>query len=492
MGIIQRQGIKQSLVNFIGVAIGVLSTLFIYPYDKEAYGLARFIIGTGMLLVPFINMGLGNVAIKFFEEFSSENSGNRGFLGFLLAANCGGVIIFLIIAFLAKDSIYSFYQDRSPLFREFIPYLVPMAVILSFFQLLTNYSTNYRKIVVPAIFQNFIKLSLPFLFLLLLNDIIGFKGMANGIVINFGIIIIGMLIYLKILGAWDLKIDRKFLNKERMSRIRTFAVFGLLTNVGSVLAIRIDEIMIPTLLDFKSNGVYAISAFIGNSIMIPGTAIMTISSPIVAKAYREENMAYIGDLYKRVSMNLTFVGMLFLICVAASIQDLFSILPKSQEFVGGVAVVLFLSSAKVIDLATSINNQIINYSKHFRFGMYAILIMGGLNIVLNLLFIGHFEMGIIGAAAATFCSLCLYNLIKLTFIFFKFKIQPFSAKTIYLILLAGLSYCLIFILPEFQNAVLNILVKSLVIGGTYVFAVIALKVSDDVNRLYAQALSFFR
>ena len=42
MGVIQRQGTKNSIIGMVGVSIGALATLFIYPHALEAYGLVRF------------------------------------------------------------------------------------------------------------------------------------------------------------------------------------------------------------------------------------------------------------------------------------------------------------------------------------------------------------------------------------------------------------------------------------------------------------------
>ena len=72
MGVIKRQGIKQSLVNYLAVVIGAISTIFIYPLDTETLGLARFIIDGSMFLAPFLMLGLNGVTIRFFPYFKDE------------------------------------------------------------------------------------------------------------------------------------------------------------------------------------------------------------------------------------------------------------------------------------------------------------------------------------------------------------------------------------------------------------------------------------
>jgi len=239
--------------------------------------------------------------------------------------------------------------------------------------------------------------------------------------------------------------------------------------------------MIPTLIDFTSNGAYAISAFIGTAIMIPGTAVMQISSPIIAKAIQQDNWESVGKIYSKASLNLTIVGLFFFVAIICSVEDLFSMMSKPEELAGGFSVVFFICLAKLIDMMTSVNNQIINYSKYYRFGMWAIIALGIINVLLNLYLIPIY--GITGAAIATFTSLVLYNILKLGFIWFKFKIQPFTKKTVNLIGLAFMAFLVGYCIPTTKVAWLDIIIRSCAIGLVYIPTVIYFKTSPEINEL---------
>ncbi|HAI16966.1 MAG TPA: sugar isomerase, partial [Xanthomarina gelatinilytica] len=66
-------------------------------------------------------------------------------------------------------------------------------------------------------------------------------------------------------------------------------------------------------------------------------------------------------------------------------------------------------------------------------------------------------------AFATFIAILIYNISKILFVYFKFKILPFSANTIKVVLL--LLVCLgVFYFWDFKfHPVLNIALKSLLI-----------------------------
>ena len=111
MGVIQRQGLKHTIVSYFGVLIGLFSTIFIYPRVPELYGLFRVIIDATMLIVSFFSLGLSTHAVKFFPKFKNLKTGHHGFLGFLLIGSSIGFIIFLVclplIRFLFLDILHS-------------------------------------------------------------------------------------------------------------------------------------------------------------------------------------------------------------------------------------------------------------------------------------------------------------------------------------------------------------------------------------------------
>ena len=93
MGVIQRQGLKHTIVSYFGGLIGLFSTIFIYPRVPELYGLFRVIIDATMLIVSFFSLGLSTHAVKFFPKFKNLKTGHHGFLGFLLIGSSIGFII---------------------------------------------------------------------------------------------------------------------------------------------------------------------------------------------------------------------------------------------------------------------------------------------------------------------------------------------------------------------------------------------------------------
>lgn len=77
MGVIQRQSLKYTAVNFIGTFIGFLSVVFIYPLDIEIYGDFQAIFGFAVLLVPLLGFGIQAAIVKFYPIFVQKKEANN-------------------------------------------------------------------------------------------------------------------------------------------------------------------------------------------------------------------------------------------------------------------------------------------------------------------------------------------------------------------------------------------------------------------------------
>ena len=366
-------------------------------------------------------------------------------------------------------------------YHRYLPYFIPIAILLAFIQLFISYSSNFKRIVVPSIFQNLIKITLPLVILLFYWQKISLSQVVNGILWNYILVFLGLVLYIYYLKQLKLKLDFSHLTKGTFKEMRNFAAYGFFVGVGQVLALRIDSIMIASYIDLSSTGVYAIAAFIGNAIAIPTNAVNQITAPIVAQAFRDNELEEIQKLYQQSSINLLVVGLLLFVGVAVSVEDLFALMPKNESLQAGILVVILIGLSKVFDMGTSINNQIINYSPYYRFGFYAILLMAVFNVIANFLLIK--SMGIIGVALATLSSLTLYNLVKLLFIWYRLKMQPFTRASAYLMLLAAATFAISYWLPLDFHPLVNILIRSTLVTVVYGSVVYYANLSPDIKEL---------
>lgn len=490
MGVIQRQGIKQSLATYVGVLIGMVNLLYIYPkfLTEGELGLVRAFINAAMLIAPIIFLGSNTVIIRYFPHFKNDERKNNGFLFFLCTILGVGFLLFLIVFLIFREQFTVYYIEKDPLFGPVIPYIIPLVFLMAYAQLFTSYASNFKRIVIPNIFNDlFIKIGLPLLVLGFAFDILTFNQIFIGIVFTYLLVLLGQVFYLRHLGQFHLTPDFSLFNKPMLKEMTNYGLYGILGSLGSRLAERIDIVMLVTLSTTSNTGIYVIPLFISNVIDIPRKAIANITSPVVAEKWKEGKIAEIDDLYKKTSLNQLIVGLWFLIGIWLSIDDLFSIIPNGEKFILGKYVVLILGTSRVVDMMTGVNSKIIGYSKFFRFNFYLILCLAVFNVGINYMLIPKFDYN--GAALATLASTTLFNLMKFIVLKWKLNMQPFTWQTLGVLGIGFIAYfATAFCVPLTDWVLVNMAIKSVLVTLIFFGGIFYFKLSDELLALFKNGI----
>ncbi len=491
MGVIKKEGIKQSVITYLGVLIGIANTMYFYPkfFSEEELGLFRFLIDTATLLFPFISLGIHNLSIRMFPTFKNPGNGHNGLLTFLLIGVFVGYILFLLGALLFTPYTLGLLADKSILIRENWYYIIPLTGLVTLSLIFTQYILNFKKVLLPTIVNDlFIKIGLP---IIAIVTFYGYFTIHEGVFILLGIyslIVVSLVSYIFYLKEFHLKVNWKFLNRPLIKEMSSFSFYGVLGSLGSILATRIDVFMIAMLAanDLKDVGVYSIALFMANVITVPARSINNISSPIIAESWKSKDIENIRSVYSKSSIVLLTLGLLFLIGIWSSIDDIFALMPNGEKFAIGKYVILILGIGKLFDLATGNNDQIIGYSKYFRFNFYAVLILAVLNVISNYIFIPMYQIN--GAALATTCSLLIFNISKTSFAYFKMGLHPFSINTLKVLLIGITTYLIVTLIPSIGNAFVDIILRSIVISILFIASVLYFNISQDLTDFFHQVI----
>ena len=485
MGVIQRQGFKQSIVKLSGVMLGFLSLLFIYPLDLKSYGNAQFLLSSAMILTPVLGMGLSQSAVKFFTSYREYTGKKKGFFNILLILHLIPFFLFTGTYLLFRSSFYGFLSNSSidlSLIQQNETSIFIITCLVMLYSTLTMYISNYGRIVVPSIIMDFTyKLYLPLIVLLVYSGYLEYDLIAYAILFYYLVALMVLFIYAYKLDILGFQTNFSFLKNGRLISIIRFSVYSALTGLGAIVAFRIDAVMVASLLDEMSCGLYFNILVVAMIIDIPNQAIAKIAGPIISKSWTEGATDEIQVIYSKASLNSLIFGMLLFLGLAFNLEDIFVLSSNPKAFLGVTNVFLFLGFAKLVDAATGINTQILVYSKYYKFNLIFLLILAALNIWLNVLFINSF--GLLGAAIATFVSLSVYNFVKYLFIKYSMGMSPFSLETIKVLIISGLVFLLVYVLPMPSSVILSILYRSTLIVLLFVSSIYFSKVSSDFNSL---------
>jgi len=492
MGVIKQQGINHSIISLIGILIGGISTIFIYPKDLAFNGLLNTLLPAANLLLPFLSLGATSLVIRYFPLFKNKEKGHHGFLGLMLLLPAAGILLmsgvgFWVLPFIAK--YLSLIGFKLHIFETYKWQILLLGILLIYIQVLTYYVSNFGKIVLPNILNNLVlKLLLPTLVLLHLSGIASPK-LIYSMVIAYLVLLLVLVSYTFHLGAWHIRFNFQLLTPTLQREMGVYAIFGLLGAMGTTLTQQIDTLMITSLVGEQQSGSFIFFAFIANTIQFPMVALASISSPIIAQHLQENNLQEVHNIYQQSSINALIIGILLYIGVSCNLNDLVHLTSNADALLPLTSVFLFLGLARLFDTATSLNSQIIVYSKYFKFNLFILLFLAITNIIGNYLFIQVLDFGALGAAIATCISMFLYNLIKLLFIWFKFKMLPFTSATFGLLGIGFLVAAIAYYIPFSDNHLLNLLLKSTTILLLYLGLVYYFRISKDFNALLLQYFS---
>lgn len=488
MGVIQRQSLKYSIVNFVGLGIGTLSTLFVYPRVLEENGLMRFLLDSGMILLPILTLGANTLTVRFFPKFEDRERGNNGFLPLIITLIAAGSLFFGLLAWAFWPKISAFYVGRSPLLGVYLPFLFPISFFYVLNQVLAVYSSNYKRIVVPTLLLDFSqKLVLPFLLIAVWQRWLPLNWAVWGLVLHGAAVSVGLISYLKWLGAWHWTWPGNFLTPDLRREMLRYGGFGLVGGFALIVAARVDILMVGTLSTLKNTGIFAIAAQMAAVIEVPIKGLYAASVSTVSKHIAEEEWPALAALYKKVSINLLVVGLGLFLGIWVSLDSLFNLLPNGDVVRAGAWVFFFIGLSRVIEMATGLNNYIIYYSKYYAWSLASLTVSATATIGFNLWLIP--KMGIVGAAVASCMSIALYNAFTIGLVWRKFGLQPFSRKTLVAVGLAAAAFLVAWVLPKTGHSTVDVALRSGVFGLLYGWAAFRAKVSPDLNEMLRQSMT---
>ncbi|MCA0153197.1 oligosaccharide flippase family protein [Winogradskyella vincentii] len=485
MGIILKQSFKNTISTYLGFGIGAINTLFLYTnfLTDQYYGLVAFLLSTANIMMPFMAFGVHNAIIKYYSSFKAKNSIN-GFLTLMLFLPLIFIIPVGIIGYFSYETIGSFLSRENSIVENYTWHIFILAIAMAYFEIFFAWT----KVQMQTVFGNIMKevFHRVAIMILLFAVYLNWLSIDEFIIGLVGVYVLRMLIMK--LYAYTVRFPKfVFQLPNNLSSIFKYAVLMIIAGSVAMLILDIDKFMIGILIeDIEQVAYYSVAIFIATVIAVPQRAMHQIMMPLTAKYLNDNDLNALEDLYKRSSMTLLVVSGFIFLLIVLNINQLYLILP--EEFTGGLFVVFIVSLAKLYDNSLGNNNAILFNSEYYKMVLYFGVFLAITAIVLNIIFIPRY--GIEGSALATFLAIVFYNTVKILFVKRKFNIQPFSAESLKICLLIVVSVLVMYFWEFPFHPILNIALKSTLIGVLYFVSIYKLNVSEDVNEQIKRYLKF--
>lgn len=484
MGVIIRQGVKSTIVNYIGAAIGAFTTLFLVTkyLPKEDIGLLAVIFEVGLLFSSLAILGTSSSIMRFFPYFRDKEKKHNGFFFYIIMLPFIGCLIFIPLYIFLKEPVTKLFIEESPIFISYYYWVIPLIFFLTYWSVFESYSNANMRITVPKFIKEIlVRLLLIAVYVLFIYQVLDRDGLVGSYIAVYGIAMLVTLIYVSRIAPTSLKHDKSFITPSLKKDISRYTLYLLIGALGSNLLGGLSTFIISSEMGLDYTGVYKIVFYIAIFVEIPARSITAISSPVAATALRHNNINEAEQLYKKVSLHQLLAGGLLFVLIWSNIDNIFQIMPNGGEYALGKWVVLFIGIAKLIEISLSFGGILISFSKYYYWSLYFVFIILGIGIGTNYLLIPAF--GITGSAIATLISSILIYSFQQFIVLRKLKCSPYSLGTLKALAVILVLFGINFILPDINNPWLDTLYRSAILALIALPAVYFLKISPEVNNI---------
>ena len=491
MNLLKRQGFFNSLILYVGVALGFLNlgVLFQRFLTIEEIGFFNLLIAIATIYVQIASPGLSNIILRYFPYYRSEDKTHGGFVTFISLFGGISFIVVTLLFILFKAPIIHFYQGRngSSLLVKYYYYIIPISLFTLVFTILEGLARTLFKNIFSAFLREivlrvFTTVSVLLIFLKWADytDFIFIYLLSNGI--------IAFVLWLNIIKEKHFKVSNisQELHREKKEIIR-YGLFTVLSGSSLALVQSLGIIML-TLITTQSMafaGFYGTLFVIAGMISLPAKALNRTSYQIVSEAWRHHDMAKIEKIYRKTSIVQCLIGCLLFIGIIINKQQVVHILHK-PAYDHYFNVLIIIGIAFLVDITGGLNSHIISSSKQYRLVTLSSMTAAVLVAILNFLLIPMY--GMMGAAIAYLLTMLALNLTYHFYIQIKFGFQPIGKAHALILMISMISLLVGLYIPRVDNDYIDFFVRSTAVTIIFTSSAYFLNVSEDINKAINQLL----
>ena len=517
MGVIAKQSIRGTIVTYLGIAVGVVTTFFVLTrfLTTEEIGLARVLIDAATLFIGLAQLGTNASIIRFYPYFVSispkdglsakqsisetvyqsegRSDDDHGFFFWALVVPFIGFVLFTVIYWACRVPLGAWFGDKSPLFVEYYYFVIPIAFFMLYQTICESTCNVLMHIVVPrAVRELVVRLGLLAIYLLYAFRIVSMDGLVIGICINYAVAATINMIYFFSLKPIRLRPDWSFLraNPDLVRRYLTYTGFLLISALTSVLAPTLSSFFVTAKMGLDNTGIFAIATYMAVMVSIPNRSVSAIASPQLALAIKDQNREECSLLISQVTRNMLLIGGFILLAMWVNIDLIFHILPNGATFAQAKNVVLILGVSQLILGTFTICYTALNYSRFYAFSLLMSLILTVSALVLNNYLVPRYGME--GAALSNLLSYGLYYLLIVATLVPLCRLTIIDRRWWYILALLIVLFIANYLWQTYIPALniwLDSLLRSLIILGAGLCIAYKAELSPEINNQIVNRLN---
>ncbi|MBF9220837.1 oligosaccharide flippase family protein [Hymenobacter ruricola] len=486
MGIVLRQGIRNTLISYVGLAIGFANTIFVLPrlLTTSQLGLVGVLVFLATVGAQFGMFGFASAGLRYFPYFRNQGRNHAGFLPLLLGLPLLGYLLVAVLMAVGQPLVLHWYKSSD---AALIAPHYGVAIGLAGVIMLGALQDAYLKSLFHTSFASFCQEILLRLLIVAAALAYGahyltFAGFVVAYAGAYAVVALLLAVYLAAIGELHLRPTRAALRIKPLGEMLAFGGFALLSNISGTVLLQVDNVMVSAKLSLAAGGIYLLATNVSTALTLPFRALNKTAFSLIAEYWKESDMAQMGLFYQRVTRINTLLGCYLALGIGLNLNFIFGLIHK-PEYAAGAGAVLLLLAGRLFDGITGVNGTIVVTSPRYRYDL-------GFNVSLALLIVGLNwvlipRYGLEGAALAYCAALVGINTLRTWFVWHNYRLQPFDSRFPRILLVAAVAGVAAWAPPELPNIWLTLLMRGGVLTLVYGLGILLTNAAPEAVALWA-------
>ncbi len=490
MGVVIKQSIYSIIITYIGLIIGVANMYFFTTVlEPEQKGIVDGFMNMAPLIVAIGGLGINYVINKFLPYYLTYTTkDNNDFLYKIFRLSLPSLFIIIAILFIFK-LLLSFFSENIQILGEYFYCFYFLSIGLFFYQFLSSFNIGLSQNIAVSFTNEIVVRGINFVSILLYS--MHYYNFKTLLIINSFIYFsssLSLIINLINKNQFKFVTTESSVSKRLIGRMKYYSSYSWITSILLLAMQFLDSFFIINFKNLSNFAYYTFATQLIIFVTVGQKNIINSVIPLISESWRKKDLLKLDRIYKKSANNFLWFGSLIFFLILLNLDD--CLLFIRSEYKDAKTIIFILGLAKMIDLSTGVNAQILNLSrKYWRLDLLINVISILIMIPLNYFLVKNY--GIIGCAFGNLCLLSLYNISKTVVIFKLFKIHPYSKSNIFLLLLIICITTILFIFYD-QNysnltanyfTIIRIITKSAFFCILYIFALYTLNLTEDLKNI---------
>ncbi|MGP1447132.1 MAG: lipopolysaccharide biosynthesis protein [Candidatus Limimorpha sp.] len=502
MGVVIRQSIKGTVMNYMGVAVGIFTTFFVLTkyFTTEQVGLTKVLVDSAILLSTLAQLGTNSSAMRYYPYFKDEKNRDNGFFGWTLILPIVGFVLFILVFFIFKTPLVQYFAKQSRLFVDYMHFVFPMAFFMLYLSVFETNSNLLMRIVVPKFIREVgVRLMTLADYLLFALGVISLNSMVIGLCLVYLVATLLNIIYLFSLKRVSFRTKRSYVSPWLRRDFTFYTLFLILSSLTTIVVPMLNTFFITAEMGLVFTGINTIAQYMANMIEIPYRSLGSISRPAISESFKNNDIVSANTLARSVSLHQFMAGLFIFFLIWINIDFVYLLLPNGASYSAGKWVFFILALGKLFNSTMSIGGTALGYSKFYYWSLAFTVVLITVSIVLNNILVPRWGMQ--GSAMASLLAFIMYYSPMLLFVRIKVKVKVLSRRHLWIFTVVASLFMLDFLwsqtvellmLHAFQplwlSAALNAMVKTLLFVLLGIYVTYRIGISQQVNDLIDRLL----